>query len=253
MDKLTLAKTLRYNRALFERIVAQISEQRMLEALDDGMSGKDIVAHITTWEQRLVRWLEATVRGETPAPPRPPVSRSDIDMLNALSLAENKERSLQEVMEHSRRTFARVLELLEGFSEQELLQPDRYAWISETYDGRALWRVFLAGPGYAHYQDHFYDLLRRADPSVPFAPTRQFLQKFVGTYEHSHRGELTFRIGDDDSLVVNVPKRGELSGIALDETHFVYPHFGTVIFHVNADGSVPTLEWWARIYRRREV
>src|ERR1700738_1372817 len=119
MDKTTLTETLKTNSAIFEQIVAQISEQRMLEPLNSGPSGKDIVAHITTWEQRLVRWLEATARGETPAPPPPPVSRTDIDMLNALSLAENKDLSLQAVMEISRRSFARVLELLQGFSERD--------------------------------------------------------------------------------------------------------------------------------------
>jgi hypothetical protein len=152
-------------------------------------------------------------------------------------------------MENSRRSFARVLELLQGFSERDLLEPDRYSWISEVYDGRALWRAFITGPGYAHYQDHFYDLLQYADLRPSFVPQRATLQSYVGSYEHAHHGILTFRIGDDGALVVNTPKHGELSSIALDDKRFVYPHFGTVIFHQNTS----SLEWWGRTYRRREA
>ena len=40
---------LRANRALFEQTIARVNEEKLLEAL-----GKDILAHLTAWEQRMV-------------------------------------------------------------------------------------------------------------------------------------------------------------------------------------------------------
>ena len=60
MDKATLLHMLQDNRARFERLVSQVSETRLLEPKGkDQQSGKDVIAHLTTWEQRAV--LEGSI------------------------------------------------------------------------------------------------------------------------------------------------------------------------------------------------
>src|SRR5262245_16827269 len=93
MDKATLLDMLRANRALFDRTLAQVGEAQMLGADGAGRwAGVDIVGHITTWEQRLIGWLAAAARGETPQIPEPGATWDNMDWLNARDYAANRDR-----------------------------------------------------------------------------------------------------------------------------------------------------------------
>ena len=60
MDKATVLDTLFVNRMLFERTVSRVSETNMLDQIgSDQHTGKDIIAHLTVWEQRLSRVLSS--------------------------------------------------------------------------------------------------------------------------------------------------------------------------------------------------
>lgn len=55
MDSATLLNKLRNNRALYEHTVSQVSETHLIEPSGkDQRSGKDIIAHLTAWEQRAI-------------------------------------------------------------------------------------------------------------------------------------------------------------------------------------------------------
>lgn len=174
MDSATLLNKLRNNRALYEHAVSQVSETRMIEPSGkDQRSGKDIIAHLTAWEQRAIQWLKTVARGETPHSPEPGATWDDMDRLNAQSLAQNKHRTLQEVREASQQSFQELLELIQAFSEDELTVPRPFAWVWQgdpPEKGKPLWKSILAGPCYAHYQDHLYDFLVRTDPALRFIP-----------------------------------------------------------------------------------
>jgi len=43
-------------------------------------SVKDIMAHISAWEKLMIRWLEESLRGETPQRPAPGESWDDLDL-----------------------------------------------------------------------------------------------------------------------------------------------------------------------------
>ncbi len=118
MDKAMLLHLLQDNRARFERLVSQVSETRLLEPEGkDQQSGKDVIAHLTTWEQRAVRWLKTAARGETPHSPELGATWDDMDRLNAESFAQNKDRSLQEVQAGSQRSFKELVEQVQAFSD----------------------------------------------------------------------------------------------------------------------------------------
>ncbi len=40
----------------------------------------------------------------------------------------------------------------------------------------------------------------------------------------------------------------EIPGLAVDDTHVAYEDFGLITFHAEADGTVPSLEWWVNLF-----
>ena len=62
MDKATLLGRFFANRTLFERTVSQVGETSMLDQVGpDQHTDKDIIAHLTAREQRLVQWLTTSL------------------------------------------------------------------------------------------------------------------------------------------------------------------------------------------------
>lgn len=254
MDKATLLHMLQGNRACFERLVSQVSETRLLEPEGkDQQSGKDVIAHLTTWEQRAVRWLKTAASGETPHSPEPGATWDDMDQLNAESFALNKDRSLQEVQADSKSSFKELVEQVQAFSDDDLTIPRPFAWVwhgDSPEQGKPLWKSILASPCYAHYQDHFYDFLVRTDPALRFAPDPVVMQKCVGAYKHEHVGTLAFRIVGN-KLMLRLPwQEQEIPGLAVDDTHVAYEDFGLISFHTATDGNVASLEWWVNLFTR---
>ena len=252
MDNATLLNKLRNNRALYEHTVAQVSETRLIEPSGkDQHSGKDIIAHLTAWEQRAIQWLKTAARGETPHSPEPGATWDDMDRLNAQSFAQNKHRTLLEVREASQQSFQELLELIQAFSEDELTVPRPFAWVWQgdpPEKGKPLWKSILAGPCYAHYQDHLYDFLVRTDPALRFIPDLTIIQQYAGTYSHERIGALAFRISGRDLLLRMPWQEQEIPGLALDNTHIAYEDFGLITFHTTPDGAVSSLEWWTNLF-----
>src|SRR5437868_300856 len=131
MDKTTLLKKLNDNRTLFERLVSQVSPDNMIHPSgEDNESGKDIIAHLTTWEQRFIRWLNRVSQGEIPdyENPEPGFSWDNMHEMNAQTHIQNKDRSLAEIQSDSQHSFRQLLDQINAFSDEELTIPRPFAW-----------------------------------------------------------------------------------------------------------------------------
>lgn len=254
MDKVTLLNTLHTNRELFENVVSQVSEPLMIEPIGkDQQCGKDIIAHLTAWEQRVLRWLRTATSGETPQSPEPGKTWDDMDQLNAESLAQNKDRSLQEVFAVSQHSFQELLQQIEVFSDEELNIARSFAWVwqgDSPEQGKPLWKSILGGPCYAHYQDHMYDFLVRTDPSHRFVPDPTIMQRYAGSYLNEQIGTLAFRVADNTLLLCIPWQEQEIPALALDNRRFAYEDFGLITFNTAEDNTALSLEWWTRTFLR---
>jgi len=252
MNKATLLHLLQDNRARFERLVSQVSEISMIEPRGrDQQSGKDVIAHLTTWEKRAVLWLKTAACGETPHSPEPGATWDDMDRLNAQTLARNKYRSLQQVQVDSQHSFQELVEQIQAFSEDELTVPRPFAWVwqgDSPERGRPLWKSILAGPCYAHYQDHMYDFLVRIDLALRFVPDLTIMQRYTGNYNNERLGVMVFCVSDENLLLRIPSQEQEIPGLAVDNTHIAYEDFGLITFHTAADGTVSSLEWWTNLF-----
>jgi hypothetical protein len=63
---------------------------------------------------------------------------------------------------------------------------------------------------------------------------------------------LTFSIENANLMLSPSWASTKLINLVLNNTHFAYADFGLITFHRQADGYIPSLEWWSYIFTRVE-
>ena len=151
MNKSDLLLAMRAGHARLEKMVEHLSEEQMLAPrLHGGWSGKDLLAHLGFWEQKMAENCQLLRNGGTP---RETVGEYDVDAINAAAFAERHAQSLDEVHRFERQSFQRLLDQAEEASEEELVDPQRFAWLKGATLG-----AWIEGNSYGHYEEHQSDL-----------------------------------------------------------------------------------------------
>lgn len=154
MSKLRLLERMRAGRAEWEALLTGVPQGRMAESgVEGAWSVKDILAHVTVYEQWTADQLEAVQRGETELfvrPDIPPGADSfDTDERNAAYYAAHRDRPLAEIAAWSRDEYPRLLAAVETLPEHTLITPGRVPLMG----GAALWEL-VASNSYDHYAAH---------------------------------------------------------------------------------------------------
>ncbi len=150
MSKTKLMEEIQVERQHLEKTLGKITEQQMLTpGVMDGWTVKDLLAHITVWEQRMVAWLEQTLRGEVPEMLPPGMTWDDLDQWNEQTYQKHRMRDLDEVLADFKLSYPQALSAAQNIPEEDLIDPDRYAW----REGRPLWVMVAANTSW-HYKEH---------------------------------------------------------------------------------------------------
>jgi len=139
----------RRDQAEWERVLAEVSENQMLEpGLPGGWSVKDVIAHVNWYEREMVSLLEqrALVGSE--------LWKLPTDERNVSIYEEGKDLPLDEVIAKSNKLFERLWGLISELAEADLVDSSRFDQMPEDWEP---WRV-LAGNTYEHYQQHIPDI-----------------------------------------------------------------------------------------------
>ncbi len=135
-------------RTKLEALLAPLDEAGMLVAVrDDGWTAKDILAHLASWEQRLLRWIERWRTTGDPGRPEVGVSWDDFDALNERDFQAAKETALLDVRRASAKSYDGVIRTLGSLTEEDL------AVHPETPDGPT-WSWIFSTNTYEHYKEH---------------------------------------------------------------------------------------------------
>lgn len=119
---------------------AGLNEEQLLEpGVTGAWSVRDILAHVTTWEQEALAGLAVIRRGERL--PRYRAVYGGIDAFNALTTERKRELTLAEVLAQLEATHAELLALLNTLSD------------AETASDTRLYRR-LRNDTWAHYPEH---------------------------------------------------------------------------------------------------
>lgn len=150
MDKQKLLDLNRVEHDYLCRAVEAFSpEQQARAAIMPGWTVKDMLAHVTVWEQRFIGWVEAVQQGERPDYPLGGYTPEIIDRLNAADHALHKPTPLPEVRAAFERSFFELQRLLSRLPEDALLTPGAFPFTGE----HALWQ-FAAANAFEHYREH---------------------------------------------------------------------------------------------------
>ncbi len=124
MTRQTLLKRLDEAWKAFKDAYAGLSEAELLESgVTKAWSIRDIVAHVTSWEEETLKHVPAMLEGRRP--PRYSVTYGGIDAFNALMTARRKELPLEEVFRQQEAVHRRVVDLIERIPEDQLATETR--------------------------------------------------------------------------------------------------------------------------------
>lgn len=122
------------------------------ELLESGVTGawsvRDIIAHVTVWEEEALEHLPLIQRGGRP--PRYSVAYGGIDAFNALATGRRKHLSLAEVLLQRDSVHRRLVEFVGNAPEEDLA-------------GRTRFRRRLRLDTYGHYPKHGQAIRRWRD------------------------------------------------------------------------------------------
>jgi len=151
MNKAELLSAMRAGHARLEKLIDTLSQEQMLAPrLHGGWSGKDLLAHLGFWEQKMAAYCQMLLNGEMPMET---VGQFAVDEINAAAFAEHHDQGLDEVRRFERQSFHRLLAQAEHASEADLLDPQRFDWLKGATLG-----AWIEGNSYGHYEEHRADL-----------------------------------------------------------------------------------------------
>ncbi len=155
MNRTTLLTAIADGRARLDAALAGLTDDAMLDRIDDDWTRKDVVAHLEAWERRVVDLLDRLRAGSEPD------ERIETDELNARFFAADRDRSLEDVRAGERGAYHAVLAALDRATDEELFEGGHFAWTNG--DQLAEW---FRGNTDEHYDEHLEQLTRPASQGV---------------------------------------------------------------------------------------
>lgn len=147
---------LRAGRSEWDDTLAWIPMERMAEPGAEGeWSAKDVVAHIAWHEREMQTMLRARDANGSDLWNLP------LDERNATIYAQNRDRTLLDVLAEGSAAYAALLPAVERLSDEDLNDPKQYRDMPADW---VPWQI-LAGNTYEHYRDHAASLRQWLDRS----------------------------------------------------------------------------------------
>ena len=109
----------------FNESYASLSDSQLMEAgVTGAWSVRDILAHVTTWEEEALKHLPLILKGGRP--PRYSVQYGGIDAFNARMTEQKRNLSLSEVRAQLAATHGRLIDFIQSAPEQQLIGETRF-------------------------------------------------------------------------------------------------------------------------------
>ena len=140
MNRAQLLKRLDQAWESFQAAYAGLSDAELLEpGVVGDWSVRDIIAHVTWWEQEALTHLPLILDGGTP--PRYSVTYGGIDAFNAQKTAQKRSLSLAEVLRQQDETHRRLINFIQTVPKEQFIRETRF-------------RHRLRLDTYSHYPQH---------------------------------------------------------------------------------------------------
>ncbi len=125
MDRRQLLERLDTAWAAFKASYAGLSDSQLMEPNVTGAwSVRDILAHVTTWEEEALKYLPLILEGGKP--PRYSVSHGGIDAFNTRMTEQKSGLSLSAVLQQLDDTHRRIVDLVKSVPEDQFTRETRF-------------------------------------------------------------------------------------------------------------------------------
>ena len=190
--KTQLIDLLHEARTVHQQFIDSLTEaERNKPGQPDLWSAKDIMSHLTFWEDILVQRLDAASRGEQLP------DLGDDDTVNLKNFEAHRNDSWQQITDWINRTFDALIAKVQEFSEAELTDPNHYEW----QQGRPLLRSVISS-AYSHPQTHFADFMLKAGNMDRATQMQEMLaEKISGFGNGMERGTAIYNLACFYALV----------------------------------------------------
>jgi uncharacterized protein (TIGR03083 family) len=149
MNKAELLTQIREARVQLDAVLASLTDEQIIRRPHHtGWAIKDVIAHLTFWEQSMVGNLRRLIHGEPPE-----VMQGELDEINDQVFASAVNHPPSVVLDEFRRSYRELLDVLNQYTDEALTTPNRYT----VRGGAPLWEYVWAESG-EHYQDHAADI-----------------------------------------------------------------------------------------------
>jgi len=125
VDRRQLLERLDTAWAAFKASYAGLSDSQLMEPNVTGAwSVRDILAHVTTWEEEALKYLPLILEGGKP--PRYSVSHGGIDAFNTRMTEQKSGLSLSAVLQQLDDTHRRIVDLVKSVPEDQFTRETRF-------------------------------------------------------------------------------------------------------------------------------
>lgn len=146
--KQELYEMIEFEREKLLQAIDSLTDQQMeISGACEAWSVKDILSHLTDWEQRGLRWYGAGLKGEVVKTPDENYNWRQLPALNHEIYLKYKDKDLADVRQDFQASFEEMMAAIDGMTEEELFSPGFYAWT-----GNSLLRDYVNANTASHYR-----------------------------------------------------------------------------------------------------
>jgi hypothetical protein len=113
----------------------------------DDWTVKDLLAHLTEWEQMFLRWHREGREGKKPAVPAQGFKWNQTPLLNQAIWRKHRRKALDKVIEDFHASYREIYGVADSLSEEALFSPGYYSWTGEN-----TLTTYLAANTFSHYR-----------------------------------------------------------------------------------------------------
>jgi hypothetical protein len=127
--KKQLLETIEVEQKALEGLLAGLSPVQMTQPGVVGeWSVKDVLAHLLEWQQMVLSWHSAELKGKVPATPAEGFNWAQIPQLNQQIYEKHRNRPLADIQRDFKASHKKMLSIIQGLSEEDLFTRGHFAW-----------------------------------------------------------------------------------------------------------------------------
>lgn len=147
----TKAELLAQSQTNFDQLLELVEALSEADRTEPGVNGawslKDVLAHLYAWHKMFFIWYEEGMSGGKAEMPAPGYKWSDTPALNEAIYQRHKDEDFAQVLANLKASHTRMMQIVEGHSDEELFTKQRYKWTGSTSVGS-----YAISAASSHYQ-----------------------------------------------------------------------------------------------------